>query len=549
MKRKPVWPIAAIAVMALLFSHSVCSAQKCEIDWTAQYDPMNPDQDRDETNGPVPVVDADDMIGYSADGNRVDEDDIAATPLALAIFAKRGWKNQLVHFSYNNCPMVGREAKPTEHKASVEGTAGRFGYDTNATRFFDCQVDDQWNAAAEHAVEVIKSTGNGKKFYWIQAGPHEFAYRVLRQVKKEAPEKLQYVVLVSHSGVNNVSTHSIRDSLGEGCGHTLRDCLALDESIGYFYTSLQGGSENFGSKKANNWDAVAWMKTVDCDAWNFVDERFRKAQEMYDKPGLDASDAGMAYTLATGDPDGNFVSLTKWIDGWCPEGTGGSEPTTSPANGVKNAASDNPVFVEENGLVVMEAESLKLPSDWSEEKKIQGYMGDGYMVYTGKGFMRGPSEQILTCKVQITKTGTYEFAWHCRNGEGAEKGEKENDTWLKIDADEFSKLIRGKSKHATQFEKVHLSSLGEWNWLGHNPRKQGPDAPGVRAFAKFNNPGVYEILISGRSTGHTIDRLALWHSDVDCEYALATARPESQIVGSRGAVTDPTASATSPANR
>lgn len=319
MKQTYAWPTAAIAVVALLSSCSVCSAQKCEFDWTAQYDPRNPDQDRDEPNGPVPIIDANDLIGYSADGNQNDEDDIAATPLALAIFAKRGWQSQLIHFSYNNCPMIGRETKPAEHKASVEGTAARFGYDTNVTRFFNCQVDSQWNAAVDHAVEVIKSTGEGQKFYWVQAGPHEFAFRVLTQVKKSAPEKLRNVVLVSHSGVNNVSTHRIRDSLGEGCGHTLRDCLALDESIGYFYTSLQGGDENFGSKNARNWAAVAWMKTIDCDAWNFVDQRFRKAQEMYDRPGLDASDAGMAYTLATGESDGNFVTLAKWIDGWCPE--------------------------------------------------------------------------------------------------------------------------------------------------------------------------------------------------------------------------------------
>lgn len=323
MKKTLTWPMAAMASMVLLLSNSVCSAQKCEIDWTAQYDPRNPNQDRDETNWPVPIVDADDVIGYSADGNRVDEDDIAATPLALAIFAKRGWKDQLVHFSYNNCPMMGREAKTAEHKASVEGAATKFGYDANVTKFFDCQVDSQWNAAVAHAVEVIKSTGNGKKFYWIQAGPHEFAYRVLQQVKKDAPEKLPNVILVSHSGVNNVSTHSIRSSLGEGCGHTLRDCLAIDDSIGYFYTSLQGGSENFGSKKANEWAAVAWMKTIDCDAWNFVEKRFRKAQEMYGQPGLDASDAGMAYTLATGDPDGNFATLTEWIDGWCPDSSPG----------------------------------------------------------------------------------------------------------------------------------------------------------------------------------------------------------------------------------
>jgi len=321
MKQELTLPTVLMAAMMLLLSSPVGLAQRCTIDWTAQFDPRNPNQDRDKTNGPVPVVDSDDIIGYTADGNRVDEDDIAATPLALSIFAKRGWKNQLVHVSYNNCPMIGRGAKPTEHTASVEGAATKFGYDTNVTKFFNCQVDRHWNAAVASAVAVIKSTGNGKRFYWLQAGPHELAYRALAQVKREAPEKLQNVVLVSHSGVNNVSTHPIRDSLGGGCGHTLRDCLAIDDRIGYFFTSRQGGSDNFGSKKANSWSAVAWMKTINCDAWNFVEKRFRKAQEMYGKPGLDASDAGMAYTLATGDPDGNFHTLTKWIDGWRPDST------------------------------------------------------------------------------------------------------------------------------------------------------------------------------------------------------------------------------------
>ncbi|EMB14916.1 hypothetical protein RE6C_04374 [Rhodopirellula europaea 6C] len=40
------------------------------------------------------------------------------------------------------------------------------------------------------------------------------------------------------------------------------------------------------------------MKTAECDAWNFAEERFRKTQGMLDKPGLDASDAGIAYALA-----------------------------------------------------------------------------------------------------------------------------------------------------------------------------------------------------------------------------------------------------------
>lgn len=40
-------------------------------------------------------------IAWSADGNFNDEDDWAASPLALAIFAEFGMKEKLVHFDYN----------------------------------------------------------------------------------------------------------------------------------------------------------------------------------------------------------------------------------------------------------------------------------------------------------------------------------------------------------------------------------------------------------------------------------------------------------------
>jgi hypothetical protein len=61
-----------------------------------------------------------------------------------------------------------------------------------------------------------------------------------------------------------------------------------------------------------------------------------RGREMTRKPGLDASDASMAYTLATRDPNGNFVTLTKWIDGWCPDSTPGpvnSQPAVTQPSG------------------------------------------------------------------------------------------------------------------------------------------------------------------------------------------------------------------------
>lgn len=52
--------------------------------------------------GATPIPAEDDRIGWSADGNRHDPDDWGATALALAIFAKQGWQDKLVHIDYNN---------------------------------------------------------------------------------------------------------------------------------------------------------------------------------------------------------------------------------------------------------------------------------------------------------------------------------------------------------------------------------------------------------------------------------------------------------------
>jgi hypothetical protein len=40
-------------------------------------------------------------IAYSSGGNHNDEDDWAASPVALALFSEFGVKDRLVHFDYN----------------------------------------------------------------------------------------------------------------------------------------------------------------------------------------------------------------------------------------------------------------------------------------------------------------------------------------------------------------------------------------------------------------------------------------------------------------
>ncbi len=241
-----------------------------------------------------------DRIGWSSDGNLADEDDWAATAMALAVFAKMGWQNKLVHFDYNNRLDRSLEWKEAENYESTIGGARRFRF--NEEVFFNDQRELE--AAIEHAKEEINKSHAGSKFWYVQAGPFEVAYQALLRAE---PGKRQYCILVSHSEVNETAE---KWKLEDGSpSHGKDDCVALGAT--YFFTTNQY-MEKFGGRRYKRWDLVEWMKNSSCDEYRWVHSRFLATAEHKDG-GLDASDGGMAFALATGDLDGNFAKLRDFM--------------------------------------------------------------------------------------------------------------------------------------------------------------------------------------------------------------------------------------------
>ncbi|MFC2081284.1 hypothetical protein ACFLR8_03650 [Bacteroidota bacterium] len=255
--------------------------------------------------GTAQIPGENDRIGWSSDGNLNDEDDWAATAMALAIFAKMEWQDKLVHFDYNNRLDRSHEWKEIENYESTIGGAQRFGF--NQEFFFDDQR--QLEASIEHAKEEINKSHEGSKFWYVQAGPFEVAYQALLRAD---PEKRQYCILVSHSEVNEVSG---KWKLEDGSpSHGKDECVALGAT--FFFTTNQY-MEKFGGKRYKRWDLVEWMKNSPCEEYRWVYSRFQETAKHKDG-GLDASDGGMAFVLATGDLDGNFSPKLKDLlgTGW-----------------------------------------------------------------------------------------------------------------------------------------------------------------------------------------------------------------------------------------
>lgn len=237
-------------------------------------------------DGPIPG--GNDRIGWSADGNKNDPDDWGATAMALAIFAKQGWQDKLVHMDYNNWLPNNTPYKSAEETISVVEGIEKFRF--TQTKVFDNQTDLE--AAIDNVVAEINKSSERNRFWYVQAGPFEVAYRAL---KKADPKKRQYCILVSHSEMNE-RANKWPDQHGKD------DCLALGAK--YFFTTGQG-KEKFGSGKFKEWHLVDWLKNSPCPEYRWVYSRFKKTAE-HKNGVLDASDGGMAFVLVTGDTEGNF---------------------------------------------------------------------------------------------------------------------------------------------------------------------------------------------------------------------------------------------------
>jgi len=249
-----------------------------------------------------PIPGKDDRIGWSADGNRHDPDDWGATAMALAIFAKQGWQDKLVHLDYNNWLPDNTPFKSAEETISVVEGVKRFRF--TQTKIFDCRSD--LAAAIENVVAEINKSSDSSRFWYVQAGPFEVAYLALL---KADPDKRQHCILVSHSAANDRPEHWPGQ-------HGKDDCVALGAK--YYFTTGQG-KQKFGSRRFHEWQLLEWMKNSPNPEYRWVYSRIQKSAEHKDDC-LDASDGGMAFVLATGDTEGNFSPKlrdflgTDWIE-------------------------------------------------------------------------------------------------------------------------------------------------------------------------------------------------------------------------------------------
>ncbi|THD69410.1 hypothetical protein E7Z59_03530 [Robertkochia marina] len=182
------------------------------------------------------------------------------------------------------------------------------------------------------------------------------------------------------------------------------------------------------------------------------------------------------------------------------------------------------IFQESDGLVLVEFEAAVFPEGWVLKNDLPGISGSGYMVWENRQYFNQPGNGSTSYRINISAPGTYRFIWKSAVTIG-DKGSEHNDTWLRFaDAADFYGEKDGLRVYplGTGKEPNPEGASGD-GWLkvyrgggdlGFKWQAKTSDNDPHDVFVVFDAPGVYTMEVSARSTGHGIDKFALFNNSV-----------------------------------
>ncbi|MBP9709321.1 MAG: hypothetical protein KBD78_16925 [Oligoflexales bacterium] len=158
-------------------------------------------------------------------------------------------------------------------------------------------------------------------------------------------------------------------------------------------------------------------------------------------------------------------------------------------------------FIEENGLIIIEAESGEISGEWALKTEHSGFSGSGYMNWAGPDMWAGPATEpttnLIRFKLEIKTPGIYKMRLHHRGDTPVEGGavDHNNDVFTRMGLNKpwIKTLFFGDKKGAWTRE-IRLEP-------GHHVFEDPAYDLGV---------GVHQFDFLGRSHNYSVDRIGFY---------------------------------------
>jgi len=169
-------------------------------------------------------------------------------------------------------------------------------------------------------------------------------------------------------------------------------------------------------------------------------------------------------------------------------------------------AAQETIFVEDNGLVVMDVESVTAAPGWAVKTEIAGFKGASYFEWVGPDrFAPGAAgDGKVTYHFRISTPGNYELRWRNRIAHG-DSATESNDSWLR-----FPSGTNITDEHPLSgWTKGYMNGLNAWTWTVTTVDHV------ALPIRQYFDAGDHTFEISGRSAGHAIDRIVLFQYETN----------------------------------
>lgn len=167
---------------------------------------------------------------------------------------------------------------------------------------------------------------------------------------------------------------------------------------------------------------------------------------------------------------------------------------------------------DDSSVLFMQAENptQSWGSGWASENTLNGFTGDGYIVWRGIDDFRtseeSPPAGINAYDFIVTAPGTYQFNARVqpRVGNAGTASDKDNDGWVKFTSGSPTEGVQGDSAKWTKF---YVAAADEaWN---NYTRGEQYDPRLFTAIKRDLAAGTHRVLVGGRSARFAIDSIGL----------------------------------------